>query len=186
VGGRDESPFYGFERRDARVIQIGEHRPTRRHLDRVDDNAPPVQRSQSRDIVPVLYPALDQFRLERFRPGVTALGVCNLQGRLEDHGIGLVEHYEDGARLLGEIACGLDLVVEPEHCGSRATAQYAAARFEAVREVGEAPGATTFGGCHGVKAQPRVGHYPESSLRPDEQLVQVGSDRGARCGPAGG
>ena len=76
----------------ARDVEVGEHRPPSGDLDRVDDDSAAVERCESRDVVAVPHPALDEFRIERFGPDATALVVDHRERRLEKQRVGLVEH----------------------------------------------------------------------------------------------
>ena len=79
-----------------------------------------------------------------------------------------------------EAAVGLDRVVETQHGRRRAALHDAAHRVEPVGERRERERGADLGGRKGVQPEPRADDDPERSFRSDEELGQVGPDRGAR------
>ena len=115
------------------------------------------------------------------RVGRRALLVDDAAGRVGDVRVALVEHREQHVRVAGLVAAvGLDRVVEAQHRGRRAALHDAAHRVEPVGERRERVRGADLGRRERVRAQARADDDAERALRADEQLREVGADRGAR------
>ena len=102
---------------------------------------------------------------------------------VDEPGVGLVEHEQHRAVAGLVAAVGLDAVVQAQHRGRRAALQDAAARVEAVGERREPERRATVRRGDRMGAQPGAGDDAERAFRADEELREVGADRGAGAPP---
>ena len=106
--------------------------PSRRDLERVDDESTADQRREHTHVVAVREPPVDERgveSIERF-----ALLVDDRHRRIDDHVVAFIEH-EEHARVDVEAPLALGLVVEAKDGGRRAALHDAAARVEPVAEA---------------------------------------------------
>ena len=104
---------------------------------------------------------------------------------VDDQPVALVEHQQGARRAVAAAtACRFGGVVEAQHGRGGAAPEDLPARLEAVGERGEVIRRPALGGRNRVGPQPHPGDHAERALGADEQLGQIGPDRG-RGGAAG-
>ena len=101
-------------------------------------------------------------------------------GGRDDHRITFVED-EQHVSIAGLVAAGrFDRVVQTQHGRRRPSAKDPPAHVEPIREASEAPRGPTFVRRCRVEAERRLGDHAERPLGTDEDLGQIGADRGTR------
>ncbi len=146
------------QRGEHAVVDAGQARPPGRDLHGVDDVAALDEVPERGHVVAPLEPVVEQRGI--VRGGAGALGARDVQHRVDERGIALVEHEEDGVVAGGEVPIGFDGVVEPQHTpGSRRDAGCGDRRRDRRRMPG------TEGGAHlghrgRVHPQARAGDHP--------------------------
>ncbi len=111
-------------------------------------------------------------------PFVVALLLDDLHDRVDQGAVALVEHEQHMTVAGLEAAVGFDRVVQAQHRGRGAAVQHAAAGLEPRLERVEAVRGAPFLRRCLVEPEPGAGDDAERALAADEQLGQVGPDRG--------
>ena len=126
-------------------------------------------------VVAVLHPVVHQRIVEALGTPGAGLGLHHVDHRRDHDRVALVERQQHAGSLRRPVVpVGLDRVVEAQHRRCRPPLADAPHRLECGVERAECPGGGSLCRGRGVHAQPGRGDDAQRSLRPDEELGQVG------------